>query len=274
MNADSLAFAVLWDSLRALAPDTVVVSHVDTVAVSVVSRPPSMWWNIATLLTVPAGWLVVDWFSRRAQKNHYRNQLVLEAAKSVSDDLLRYIRWLVEHSKMIDQLHHINGAPPAGELLRLSEHAALPAATAWVFTSRGNERTLGRAFPSMRFVTIRLLILNTEIRRRIESGAVNDRDGAKQASADLMAQSERVDRFRDLLMAHVRLAVFGKSRWLAFLHRRLNKWYHRIIEVPARRAAVTILGEDVVQRGEREQEQQERAQRESGTAGRKEGSDG
>lgn len=245
---------VAADSLRTIAPSAVVSSHLDTVAVVLVGyHTPSVWWNVATLLTVPIGWLVVNLFARKAQKDHYRGQLILEAASAVSVDLLRFYRWLLMQSKLVD----------AGEsLVTLADHAAQPEHMDWMLTARGNERILGPIFPALTFVTVELLKISTEIRTRItKQGALDTPEGVKKVSEDLMTLAGRVEHFRDMLMVSVTNQVFGGWRRRLFFKRVLPQWHRELwhditVKQPARRAAVMILGEEVVKRAEQEQENQ------------------
>jgi hypothetical protein len=135
----------------------------------------------------------------------------------------------------------------------------------WTLTSRGNERIVAPAFPAIRDLTTYLLILSSEIRDRIQARAISD------ISLELMAQSERVEQFRDLLMASVKTFVFGKQSWRELQKKLFPKSYRRwcrSVEDRAMYTAVTILGKEEVQRLEKRR--QEINERYAGVAGRKE----
>jgi hypothetical protein len=189
-------------ALRAL-PDTLYVLDK--------THGPSFWWNVATLLTVPLGWFVADYFARSAQKAHYRDRLILEAAKSVSDDLIRFTRWLIERSALVRSLDSIDGIDDE-RVRRIQKQTEVPAAIDWVLSVRANERVLRPMVASLYADGKKLLDAKQTAGNHVEM-AFGNIAACRPAADELVELAKEVERIRDAMMEQVTERIFRKPWW-------------------------------------------------------------
>lgn len=202
--------------------DTVVVMVSDTVRTSA-----AFDWLTPSLVIV--GWIVLFLYQRwlqdkllrqqttsqhnlqRAlledQREQFRERLMLEAAEAISADLLRYERWLLEHSKGFDGVY-ASGEANIEVLRELSADAEREIATEWSFTIRGKERMLPTIKPSITERLVELLKQHVAIRTRVEKVALS-KEIVDRISKELIELTESVEVLRKEVLVTVNTAVFG-----------------------------------------------------------------